>query len=344
MSDIVSKNPLVLNIVDGKAPPELLEFLVSRQLPFTEEEYLESLVHVLGDPRFKERALEQLDKLSESAKESYVQKKEASRRVAYFVLLEALQKRHIGILNRIAQNLILPVEFALRIAAEAPAGVLEIMVENQIRMIGYPEIMAAMEKNPECSHFVRGKIEEIREFYLKEQKVEAIPESAARAAVAEVLAEEAPEAEAADEQLVEKQTMNLLQRINQLTVSERIKMALTGTRMERTVLLRDSNRMVYMAVVDSPKMTDDEALSIAQNRSLPGEIIGKIASNRFWTRSYPIMLELVKNPKTPVGLALGFMSKLHNNDLYQLLNDRNISPVVRSAAINVNRTRNRVKE
>ena len=74
---MVSKNPLVLKIAEGTPSDELLKYLLSKQLAFTEEEYLESLVFVLPDLRFQERAREMLGLIPQPVKEQYVQKKDA---------------------------------------------------------------------------------------------------------------------------------------------------------------------------------------------------------------------------------------------------------------------------
>ncbi len=97
------------------------------------------------------------------------------------------------------------------------------------------------------------------------------------------------------------------------------------------------------AVLDSPKMATDEVLIHARNLSLPGEIIGKIANNREWTKNYTVILALVENPKTPISRALAFVKQLHARDLKLLSRDRNISPVIRSLAQNLEKQKEKIK-
>jgi hypothetical protein len=108
-------------------------------------------------------------------------------------------------------------------------------------------------------------------------------------------------------------------------------------------LVKDANKIVAQAVVESPKLTADEVVLLTRDKSVAGEIISKISRNREWVKNYTVMLELVHNPKTPVKDALGFVKKLHMRDLKLLTQDRNINPVVRSLAYNFFREKTKVK-
>ncbi|MFH2108289.1 MAG: hypothetical protein ABII93_06440 [Chrysiogenia bacterium] len=340
---MISKNPLVLKIAAGNSSDELLKFLLNKQLAFTEEEYLESLVFVLSDLRYHDRVLEMLGLISQPIKEKYIQKKDADARVADFILQEALDAGYFNILTLIIQNQNFPTAFLLRVASQAKAAVLEVLLENQIQLIAYPEIMEKIESNPECSPFIHGRIKELREFYFQSQVAEAIPETEVMEELTTVIAEEQKEDEQLDAEMIQQAAMTTLQRINQMSVPERVLLALTGNKTERLVLIKDPNKMVQTAVLESPKMADDEVLIHIRNLSLSSEIIGKIANNRDWTKNYTVVLGLVQNPKTPVNRAISFIKQLHIRDLRLLSQDRNISPVIRSLAQNLQKQKERVK-
>ncbi|MCU0237119.1 MAG: hypothetical protein MUC72_08565 [Acidobacteria bacterium] len=340
---MISKNPLVLKIAEGAPGDELLKYLLSKQLAFTEEEYLESLVFVLPDPRAKDQAQQLLGLIPQPVKEQYVQKREAELRVIEFILHEALEAGYFNTLTLIIHNQGVPAEFILRIAARAQAAVLETLLENQIRLIAYPEIMERMETNPECNPFIRGRIRELREFYLQPKAVEAIPEAEVMPELVAVIAQEHKEEPQLDENKVQQEALTALQRINLMGISERVRLALTGNKTERLVLIKDANKLVQAAVLDSPKMADDEVLIHARNLSLPGDIIGKIANSREWTKNYTIIVALVENPKTPISRAIGFVKLLHDRDLAVLSRDRNASPVIRNLAMNLIKQKEKVK-
>jgi hypothetical protein len=340
---MVSKNPLVLKIVEGSANDELLRFLLGKQLAFTEEEYLESLVFLLSDLRYQERAREMLGLIATSVKEQYVPNKDAHLRVADYILQEALDAGYFNTLGLIIQNQGYPTEFMLRIASQAQAAVLEALLENQIRLIAYPELMEKMEANPACNPFIRGRIKELRDFYLQPKPADEIAETEVLEELATVLAGEQKDAAPQAAEQIKQEAQSALQKINHMTISERVRLALTGNKTERLVLIKDSNRLVQAAVLDSPKMADDEVLIHVRNLSLSGEIVGKIANNREWTKNYMIILALVENPKTPINRALSFIKQLHGRDLKLLSLDRNISPVIRTLAQNLMKQKERVK-
>ncbi|MBN2344778.1 MAG: hypothetical protein JXO51_00200 [Candidatus Aminicenantes bacterium] len=340
---MVSKNPLVLKIAEGTPGDELLKYLLERQLAFTEEEYLESLAFVLAHPRHGGRAQEMLADIARPVKEQYVQKKEAHLRVIEFIMQEALEADHFSTLVLIIQNQLVPLEFMMRIASKAKALILEAMLENQIRLIAYPEIMEKMETNPDCSPFVRGRIQELRDFYLRPQAAEPIVETEVIEELTTAIADEQEEEAGLDVKEIQRQALTTLQRINLMGVSERVRLALTGNKTERLVLIKDPNKLVQSAVLDSPKMADDEALIHVRNLSLSSEIIAKIAGNREWTKNYTIILSLVQNPKTPINRAVSFIKQLHDRDMKLLAQDRNISPVIRTLAQNLVKQKERVK-
>jgi hypothetical protein len=343
MNPVISKNPLVMKIAAGSANNELLEYLLGKKLAFTDEEYLESLVFVLALPVFHDRALAMLEQISRSVKENYVQKKDAQSQVVEFILNEALQTDCFPILALIIQNQYYPNEFLLRIAEQGKQTALEVLLENQVRLIAFPEIMEKMEMNPECGPFIRGKINELREFYFHAQVSEAIPEKDVLNELDTIIGPEQNADSEADPVTMQQEAMSVLQKINHLSISQRIRLALTGNKTERLILIKDSNRMVQLAVIESPKMADDEVLIHTRNLSLSGEIIGKIANNRDWTKNYTIILALVQNPKTPVSRSISFMKQLHSRDLKLLIQDRNINPVIRNLAVNLQKAKERVK-
>ncbi len=117
-----------------------------------------------------------------------------------------------------------------------------------------------------------------------------------------------------------------------MTVPDKIALALKGGREERAILVRDPIKVVAMAVMKSPKLNEREVEAIAGMRNVVEDVIRAVCENREWMRSYAIINALCKNPKSPVRKVLTLMSRLNNRDLKMLGADRNISEVVRIAA------------
>jgi hypothetical protein len=117
-----------------------------------------------------------------------------------------------------------------------------------------------------------------------------------------------------------------------LPVIQRMKLAVKGTREQRSQLIRDSNKLVCVAVLSSPKITDSEIEAFARQANLSEAVLRAIATNRAWLKNYNVVAALTRNPKTPMPLAMGFLQRLNERDLKQLANDRNVSEPVRLAA------------
>jgi hypothetical protein len=123
-----------------------------------------------------------------------------------------------------------------------------------------------------------------------------------------------------------------LQRLVTMTVMEKVKVAMRGTREERSVLIRDSNRLVAAAVLSSPKLTESEVEGIARMPNVSEEVLRIIGANRGWVKSYTIAAGLARNPKTPVALSLHLLPRLSDRDVKMLSTDRNVPEPVRIAA------------
>lgn len=117
-----------------------------------------------------------------------------------------------------------------------------------------------------------------------------------------------------------------------LPVIQRMKLAVKGTREQRGQLIRDSNKLVSVAVLSSPKITEAEIEAYARQANLAEDVLRVIATNRAWLKNYNVVAGLTRNPKTPTALAMGFVQRLNERDLKQLSTDRNASEPVRLAA------------
>ena len=123
-----------------------------------------------------------------------------------------------------------------------------------------------------------------------------------------------------------------LQRLQDMTVAERIKLALRGNREVRMLLCRDPNRMIRRFVLQNPRIGDEEIIAIAKNRSADDEVLRLIAESREWTKNYQVRVSLVTNPKTPLVLSLRFLASQNERDIRALAKSKNVSATVANAA------------
>ncbi len=126
-----------------------------------------------------------------------------------------------------------------------------------------------------------------------------------------------------------------------LSVTQKIRMAMLGNSTQRAVLVRDSNRLVSMAVLKSPGIGDSEVIRYSTARSLPEEAVRYIASKRDWTKQYQVKLNLVNNPRTPLQDALRFLNHLRPVDVTGLERSKDIPQSIVNAARQLRMKRSR---
>lgn len=125
--------------------------------------------------------------------------------------------------------------------------------------------------------------------------------------------------------------------IREMSPGKKIKLAYLGNREARSILLRDSNKMVAAAVVKSGRMSDGEGLAAASNRNLAADVIREVANNREWSRKYPFQVALANNPKCPPAVAMTYIRTLNRADLQALTRNKNIAGAINQAAIRLYR-------
>jgi hypothetical protein len=140
------------------------------------------------------------------------------------------------------------------------------------------------------------------------------------------------EAAVLPEHAAEQRRMATIQRLALCTVTEKVKAAMRGTREERGILIRDPNKLVSIAVLSSPKVTEQEIENFAKMGSVSEEVLRVIATTRAWVKNYGVIRGLCFNPKTPVGLSLGFLKRLLERDIKQITTDRNLPDPVKMSA------------
>ena len=132
-------------------------------------------------------------------------------------------------------------------------------------------------------------------------------------------------ADAADE-------ATLTQRLANMTVPQKVKAAMKGTREMRAVLIRDTNKLVSLSVLSSPKVTEAEIEAFARMGSVTEDVLRTIARRRAWMKNYGVVVALTKNAKTPVAISLNLLPRLNDGDVKRLSTDRNVPEPLRLAA------------
>jgi hypothetical protein len=126
---------------------------------------------------------------------------------------------------------------------------------------------------------------------------------------------------------------SVLQKISKLDIKGRIHLAMKGTKEERAILVRDGTKIVALAVLDSPKISDGEVEKFASQRNVLEAVLRAIPLKRRFIKNYAVVRNLVFNPRTPLDIGLGLMKNLLIQDLRNLSGNKEVSETVRKLAL-----------
>jgi hypothetical protein len=131
----------------------------------------------------------------------------------------------------------------------------------------------------------------------------------------------------------EEERGSVLQKIAKLDIKGRIQLAMKGNKEERSILIRDGTKLVALAVLESPKITDGEVERFASQKNVLEAVLRGIPMKRRFAKHYPVVRNLVSNPRTPLDLSLGLMKHLLTQDLKNLSGNKEVSDTVRKLAL-----------
>jgi len=165
----------------------------------------------------------------------------------------------------------------------------------------------------------------------------------------ELLSDAMPDMEALADALADAEPDNerrktLLQQISTMTVSQRVKFAMKGGSEARRTLIRDNNKVVQRAVLQSPRLTEQEVEAFASMTNLTDEILRLIGKNRNFRKNYNVVRNLLNNGKAPLDCSLGLLPMLNPPDLKKLGMNKNIPETLRATAVKLMRQRNEAKK
>lgn len=170
-----------------------------------------------------------------------------------------------------------------------------------------------------------------------ERYEELVPETAAEHAAAVQRVIESERLESGAE--VHPERVALIRQLMNMNARDRVKLARKGDREARSILIRDSNRIVSAAVINNPRITDHEVENISSMRTVSHEVLRLISLNRGWARSYTIIHNLCRNPRTPIPTAISILPRIRTKDLQHISLNRNVSEAVRRQALRLAQAR-----
>jgi hypothetical protein len=260
--------------------------------------------------------------------------------------------RQEAIAERIAFHPRVPIDALAILAAGGSAQVIELVLTNQEKLLAQPGLLEKLMGNPALQADQRGRILELLDRAVK-MREKAKAEAAARGD--EAAGEEEPEVLEEAAQLLDVDVGDLLsaseimdgdeflesddddirtayQKIITLNAAQKAILAMKGGREERLILIRDTNKVVALAVLRNGRLAENEVESIAKMRNVSDEVLRGIGTNRDWIKNYAVVHALLCNPRTPPGISTNFVSRLQNRDLKNLASNRDVPELIRKMA------------
>ena len=130
----------------------------------------------------------------------------------------------------------------------------------------------------------------------------------------------------------EEQRGSALQKIAKLDIKGRIQLAMKGNKEERSLLIRDGTKVVALAVLESPKITDSEVEKFANQKNVLEAVLRSITMKRRFMKQYAVIRNLTFNPRTPIDVSLSLVKHLLVADLRNLTGNKEVSDTVRKMA------------
>ncbi len=214
-------------------------------------------------------------------------------------------------------------EYLVPVVRHLAAPLIQLLMEDLNRVSESPALAAALEHTNALTADQKNLLHEL------------LGSSIDEAALAEAAAEAEPDA-------ARRQT--LLQRLAKMTVAQRVQFAIKGGPEARRTLIRDNNKVVQRAVLQSPRLTEQEVEAFASQSSLTDEILRLIANNRVFRKNHAVVRNLLNNPKTPLDVSLHMLPLINAVDLKRLTTNKNIPETLRSTALKLNRQRQEFKK
>jgi hypothetical protein len=350
MSEVRVPNPLVEQFKRGGVAADLRLMAAQGALPLGPLDLLELLHHLLSDE--DEGVRQTAAKTMAELPSDHLLPIGKDRATPPPLLAWMLASRtEPDLLEGVLQNTSLTDATVEAHAPRLNTELAELVVINQVRLLRRTSLLVAIEANPNLNNDQKRRLYELRETFkiggeVTAEPSPAKPEASPAEAPAAVPAAEPEAAEdiaaLSEEQAVaryltvdeqgEKEKVSAVQRLYRMNTVEKIITALKGNREERAVLVRDPNRLVATAVLGSPRVTGAEIESFAGMKNVSAEILRTIGNHREWTKKYNVVANLVRNPRTPLAISIGMVSRLNPRDLKGIAVDRNVPEVIRKQA------------
>jgi hypothetical protein len=110
----------------------------------------------------------------------------------------------------------------------------------------------------------------------------------------------------------------LVARLPQLPLGQKITLARRGTARVAGALLAEGHAQVLSVVLDNGSLTEAQVLKALSRGRLPVGVIKAVAQHRKWSHTYNVRLALVRHPNSTLATILAYLPELTVSDLREL--------------------------
>jgi hypothetical protein len=133
--------------------------------------------------------------------------------------------------------------------------------------------------------------------------------------------------------LIRRQSERMLQvRVERLTLGEKITLARRAPRGVVSSLIHSDDSRLLRALLGNPTLMEQDAVNIAGAAKPGGDVLAHLAGHSRWGVRRAVRQALIRNPRTPVPVALGLIGGLLRRDLQELIRDASAPKIVRVGA------------
>ena len=352
MADARPTNPLVDQFRRGGVARDLRLMAAQGLLPLTSEDLVELWTDLVrdSDEGVREAATKSLTEFPANELLPIVKSRATPPAVLGWVVTYRSERE---LREPTLQNPSTTDETIEALAPDLPQELAELVVINQVRLLRRTSLLEAIEGNQRLNNDQRRRLNELRETFKIGVEAAAPPPPPPPQPEPELEPEPEPEPEpevvlTEDEAMVrylteeerdKAEAVSAVQKIYRLNTAEKMITALKGTREERAILIRDPNKLVTTAVLGSPRVTPAEVESYSAMKNVSSDVLRTIGNHREWTKSAAVISNLVKNPRTPIGLSLTHLPRVNPRDMKMIAVDRNVPEAIRKQAQKFVRTK-----
>ena len=284
------------------------------------------------DEELKSEALKTLRELSPQILTSAIKQADVIPEV--LDMIARIRHRDPNVMQPLLTSRNLPLKTLLFLAERVSGETLEIIAANEQAMLKAPALKTMIINNPHAEKGLKAKLgwspEPVVES--RQQPEQVVLEQGQARPAAETSQEDDAFCEEGEFSDFEHDDLSKYQKLLEMPVSEKIKMAMTGDKEWRTLLLRESNKLVTSAVLKNPRISESEVIMVAKNRASSDDMIRIILLNKEWVKHYEIKKALAVHPRTPLQKAMRFMGFLSEKDLKDISRSKQVPQAIATNA------------